>query len=175
MNEIGYEPRVFSVIESSFRSISRVVGVDDDVLEDRAEHLRRRVDLRLAFGREVDDLRVAPALEVEDAVVGPAVLVVTDQRARRVGRQRRLARAGQSEEDRRVSVVGHVRRAVHREHVAQRQQVVHDGEHRLLHLAGVARPADDRLVASEVAGSRTLRSSSRRSPGRPSRSARAAR
>src|SRR5690606_40912356 len=53
--------------------------VDDGVLEDRAEAAARRVDERLALGREADHLRVVAALEVEDAVLGPAVLVVADE------------------------------------------------------------------------------------------------
>jgi hypothetical protein len=89
--------------------------VEDHVLEDRPEHLGRLVDLRLALPRQADGLRVAAALEVEDAVVAPAVLVVADEATARVGRERRLARAREAEEERDVPLVPDVRRAVHRE------------------------------------------------------------
>jgi hypothetical protein len=52
-----------------------------------------------ASSAEVDRLGVAAALEVEGAAIGPAMLVVADQRAGGVGRQRRLAGARQAEED----------------------------------------------------------------------------
>ena len=73
--------------------IEHATLVHDDVLEDRPERLRHPVDLGLGLGREPDHLRVAAALEVEDTVVAPAMLVVADQLARRIGRERRLARA----------------------------------------------------------------------------------
>ena len=102
-----------------------------------------RVDLRLGLGREPDHLRVAAALEIEDAAIAPAVLVVADQPAIRIARQRRLAGAGQAEEERGVAGLADVGRAVHREHALQRQQVVEDREDRLLVLAGVAGAGDD--------------------------------
>ncbi len=67
--------------------------VEDDVLEDRPERARHPVDLGLGVGRQVDHLRVAAALEVEDAVCAPAVLVVADQGALGIGRERRLTGA----------------------------------------------------------------------------------
>ena len=59
------------------------------------------VDLRLLLGIEVDELRVAAVLEVRDAVVVPAVLVVAQERARRVRRESCLARPRQAEQERR--------------------------------------------------------------------------
>jgi hypothetical protein len=79
-------------------------GVVDDVLEDRAE-ADRVEDLRLLLRGEVDRLGVAAALDVEHARVGPDVLVVADEQPARVGRERRLARAGEAEEERDVAVV----------------------------------------------------------------------
>src|SRR4051794_19273971 len=73
-------------------------------------------DHRLGFLRELDGLGVAAALEVEDAVRRPAGLVVADQRAVRIGRQRGLAGAGEAEEQRAVAVLADVRRAMHRHH-----------------------------------------------------------
>ena len=150
MNVIGYEPRVFSVSDASSRSSARVSGIDDDVLEDRAEAARRLVDLRLGLARELDHLRVAATLEVEHAGIAPAVLVVADQATVRIARERRLAGAGQSEEERGVAVLADVRRAVHREHALQRQGVVEDGEDRFLDFAGVVRAADEHDLLAEV-------------------------
>ena len=124
--------------------------VDHDVLEHGAETVRRFPDLRLRFFRQLDGFRVAAAFEVEHAVVRPAVLVVADERAVRVGGKRRLAGARQAEEDRDGAVLPDVGGAVHREHVAQRHQVVHHGEHGLLDLARVARAADQDDLAREV-------------------------
>ena len=49
--------------------------------------------------RQRDALGVAAALDVEDALVRPHVLVVADEAAQRVGRERGLAGARQAEED----------------------------------------------------------------------------
>ena len=68
------------------------VLVKDDVFQDGAE-ADGVVDLGLAALLEADALGVAAALDVEDPVVAPAVLVVSNQRARRVRGQRRLPRA----------------------------------------------------------------------------------
>ena len=78
MNSIGYAPRVFSVIDVSWKSTWCVVLVEDDVLQHRAE-AERLEDVGLRLRRQVDRLGVAAALDVEDAAVGPAVLVVADQ------------------------------------------------------------------------------------------------
>ncbi len=74
--------------------------VEVHVLQDGPEAARRLEDVRLVHRGEADGLGVAAALEVEDAVVPPAVLVVADQAAPRVGRERGLARPRQAEEDR---------------------------------------------------------------------------
>ena len=124
--------------------------VEDHVLEHRREAVRRRPDLGLGRRRKTNDLGVAAALEVEDAVGRPAVLVVADERARRVGRERRLTRAREAEEDRDVAGAADVGRAVHRQRFAQRQQIVHHGEDRLLDLARVARAADQDDAPREV-------------------------
>ncbi len=112
------------------------VRVDDDVLEDGAE-ADGLEDLRLGLLRKADDLGVAAALEVEDAMVAPAVLVVADQPAGRVGRQSRLARPGEPEVQGDVPHVAGRCRAVHRQHAALGEEVVHHREQRLLHLSAV--------------------------------------
>ena len=111
--------------------------------------MRGGVDLGFRLGVEVDGLGVAAAFEVEGAVVGPAVLVVTQQDAVRVGRQRGLAGAGQAEEHGRVLGValGVVGRAVHRHDAFFGQQVVHQREHGFLVFAGVLRVADQDHLA----------------------------
>ena len=105
------------------------VFVEHDVFEHRAEAVAGGVDLRLGFLRQLDALGVAAAFEIEDAVLAPAVLVVADQRAVRIGRQRGLAGAGQAEEDRGVAVRADIGRAVHRHHALGGQVVVQRGEH----------------------------------------------
>ena len=124
--------------------------VDGDVLEHRAERLRRLEDLGLRLGGEPDHLGVAATLDVEDTGVAPAVLVVTDQRALGVGREGRLARAREPEEDGDVAVLSDVRRAVHRQDALEREPVVHDREDRLLDLARVERAADQHLAPGRV-------------------------
>ncbi len=81
-----------SVIE-----IRNAVFVHHHVFEHGAKAAGRSVDLGFGLGREADRLRVAAAFEVEDAVFAPAMLVVADQRAIRIGRQRGLAGARQAE------------------------------------------------------------------------------
>src|SRR5699024_1557343 len=100
-------------------------------------------NVRFALLVEVDDLRIAAAFEVEDALVVPTVFVVTDEQTLRVGRKSGLARTGQAEEDRRIlALLVGIGRTVHRSDALERQQIVHVGEHALLHLAAVPRVDD---------------------------------
>ncbi len=94
--------------------------VDRHILQHRAEALGRGVDLRLGLRGQLDGLGVAAALEIEHAVIAPAMLVVADQHA--IGRcgERRLAGAGEAEEDRRIAVGADVRGAMHRHHATAR-------------------------------------------------------
>ena len=124
--------------------------VERHVLEHRAEAAGRRMDARLGLGGKPDHLGVAPAFEVEHAPLGPPVLVVADEPAPRIARQRRLPRARQAEEQRRVVRSPDVRGTVHRQHAAQRQEVVHHREDRLLDLAGVAGAADQHEPLGQV-------------------------
>src|SRR5262249_31054891 len=113
--------------------------VDYDVLEHGAESMRGGPNFGLGFLRELDDLRVTAALEIEYPVGGPAVLVVADEGTSRIGGKRRLAGAREAEEDGDVAGFAHVRAAVHRQRIPQRQDVIHNGEDRLLDLTGVTR------------------------------------
>src|SRR5271166_2367045 len=72
------------------------VRVERHILKHATEP-QRVPDLRLVLLRKLDALGVASALEVEDAVGTPSVLVVADEVARRVGRERGLARSRQAE------------------------------------------------------------------------------
>jgi hypothetical protein len=78
------------------------------------------------------------------------VLVVADQLPLRVGGERRLARAGEAEEDRDVAVLADVGGAVHRQHALERQRVVQEREDALLDLAGVVGAADHDLALGRV-------------------------
>ena len=142
---------------------NRLVGEVDLALLVYRHVLQQRVaadgvpDVGLVLLREVDNLGVAAALEVEYAVVVPAVLVVADQLALRVGRKRGLAGSRQTEEDSRLAFGVGVGRAVHRSHALERKQVVHVGEHALLHLAAVPRVDDDLHLLGEVEDDGRLR------------------
>ena len=94
------------------------------VLEHGCPVIRRAPDGGLGVGREADRLGVAAALEIEDALLRPAVLVVAEQSAFRIGRERRLAGAGQAEEHGRVALLADVGRAVHRHHRAGRERII---------------------------------------------------
>ena len=78
------------------------------------------------------------------------MLVVADQVALGVGRQRGLARARQAEEQRDITVVAHVGGAVHRQYIHGREQVVLNGEHGFFHLAGIAHARQQHLALREV-------------------------
>ena len=131
----------------------------DNVLEDGAETAGCVVNLGFVVGRQADDLGVAAALEVENAVVGPAVLVVTDELALGIGGERRLAGAGQTEEERCIAIVADVGRAVHGQHVLEGQQIVHHREHALFDLAAVARVADQGHAFGKIKDDGCLRPS----------------
>src|SRR5579871_2869713 len=75
------------------------------VFQNRAEAIGGGPDLRLGLGGQLDAFGVAAAFEIENAVLAPAVLVVTDERAVRIGRQRRFAGAGKTKEQRTVAVL----------------------------------------------------------------------
>jgi len=78
------------------------------------------------------------------------VLVVADELTLRIGRKRGLAGSRQTEEDGRLALLVRVGRAVHRSDALERQQVVHVGEHTLLHLAAVPRVDDHLHLLGEV-------------------------
>ena len=142
---------MFSVSEPSLKS-GYAVLVENDVFEHGAEAARRCKDFRLGLGRQADGLGIAAAFEIEDAVLAPAVFVVADQRALRIGRQRRLAGARKTEEDRRVAIRADIGGAMHRHHPLGRQQVVEHREDRFLHFAGIGRAADQDDALGEIAG-----------------------
>ena len=79
------------------------------------------------------------------------VLVVADEMALRIGGERGLAGAAETEEQRRRAGLFVRRgRAVHREHAALRREVVGDGEDAFLHFAGVFGAEDDEFLVLEA-------------------------
>ena len=78
------------------------------------------------------------------------MLVVADQVALGIGRERRLACSREPEEDGDAALVVDVCRAVHREDPLEGEAVVHEREDRLLDLARVERAADHHLAARRV-------------------------
>src|SRR5688500_6525707 len=86
---------------ASVLSLACVIKVDltryrivNNVLEDRAKHARRAIDVGLRFGGQFDHLRVTATFVVEQAVVGPPMLVVSDQTSLGIDGQWGLARSG---------------------------------------------------------------------------------
>ena len=75
--------------------------IEDDILEDSAEADGGK-DLGLLILGQVDALGIAAAFDVEDTIVGPAVLVVANQASVKIGREGRLAGAGEPKEERHV-------------------------------------------------------------------------
>ncbi len=127
-------------------------GIMDHVLDHRVRHRAGRVDVRLGLGVQADGLGIASALEVEGAALGPAVFVVADQDAGRIGRERGLAGARQAEEDGGINGIARrvVGRAVHRHDAFLGQQVIQQGEDRLLVFPCVFCAADQDQLAREV-------------------------
>ena len=85
------------------------------------------------------------------------MLVIADQAPQWVRRKRRLTRARKPKEQRHIARRPHIRRTVHREYAARRQQVIHDGESRLLHFPGITGSANQNrplLEADRDAGFR---------------------
>src|SRR5271165_5254871 len=119
------------------------------ILQHRTE-AERVPDLRLVFLRKPNALGIAAAFEVEDAGGAPAVLVIADQAARGIGRQRRLAGAGEAEEQRGDTVGPDVGRAMHRKNIALRQYEIHHPKDGFLHLARILRAADEHQLLGEI-------------------------
>ena len=85
------------------------------------------------------------------------MLIVTDQQAFRVRGERRLARAREAEEDSRVlAFLIRVCRAMHSSDALERQEVVHHGEHALLHLTAIPGVDDDLLAARQIEDNRRI-------------------
>ena len=138
------------------RKVDPALFVQRDILEERIS-ADRPVDIRLGLLVEVYDLRIAAALKVKDALVVPAVLIISDQKTLRIRGEGRLARPGETEEDRSMlSVQVRVRGAVHGCDALQRQVVVHHAEDALLHFPAVPGIDDDLLPARDIEKDRGL-------------------
>ncbi|KAF5214868.1 hypothetical protein ECC02_012483 [Trypanosoma cruzi] len=108
------------------------------------------VDVLLRLRVQADCLGVAAALNVEHATVRPHVLVVADQVAVGVCRQRRLSGPAQSKEDRHIALLAHIRARVHAQVVHSWHQLEHHRQDALLHLTSVLRAKDHLLARLEV-------------------------
>ena len=84
-------------------------GVEDHIFKDRSVFRSARMNLRLRRSGELNHFRVTSPFEVEHAFVAPAVLVVSDELAVGVRRQRCLSGSRQSEEHRCIAVRPDVR------------------------------------------------------------------
>ena len=130
--------------------INLAVSINGYVLKQRIS-LDCVVDVGLGILVQVDNLSVASTFEVEYAVVIPTVLVITDQQTLRIGRQSGLTGSGQTEEDSGVLTVHiGVCGAVHGSDTLQRQEVVHHGEHTLLHFSAVPCIHNNLLTAGNI-------------------------
>jgi hypothetical protein len=76
-----------------------MILIEDNVFQ-HCTKAQRLEDVRLTLGSQVDRLRITATLDVEDAVVAPAVLVVANEMSLRIGGERGLSRAAESEEQR---------------------------------------------------------------------------
>src|SRR5580704_12028544 len=122
-------PRVFSL------AVVVIIGntcdrIEHHILQHRTE-VQRVVDLWLVLRRESYALRVASTFKVKNATGTPSMLVVADQPAGRVCRQRRLAGARQSKKQSCHAILADVRRTMHGKDIAIGQQEVHDAENGL--------------------------------------------
>ncbi len=144
-----------------FRAVVEIrltgVLVEHHVFQHRAEALAGGINLGLGCFRQLDAFGVAAAFEIEDTLGAPAVLVVANQRAVRVGRQRGFAGAGQAEEHRGVAVGTDIGRTVHRHHALFGQIIIQRGENRFFHLAGIIGPADQDDLSGEIDRDHVLR------------------
>ena len=132
-------------------------GIDDDIFDNGTEADRIEYD-RLVLAGEIDALRVTPAFEVEHGAFAPAMLVVADQKARRICRERGFARAGQTEKQRDVTIFAPVfaEQCMGNTSLLGQQKIQH-GEHRLFHLAGVTHPREEHTALREVDGDHAIR------------------
>ena len=78
------------------------------------------------------------------------MFVIANQTAIRIRRERRLASATETEEDRCVASFADIRRAMHREYALQWQNIIEHAENTLLHFAGILRAADEHRLAREI-------------------------
>lgn len=125
--------------------------IKNDVLKDCSES-DSVVDFRLFFFAEVDAFGVAASFDVEDSVVGPDMFVVTDQISIVGSWKGGFSSSGESEEE--ADVVGisfaDVAAGVERKVTFLGHEIVHDGEHTLLHLTCVLTAEDYHLSLLEV-------------------------
>src|SRR5437868_6834870 len=123
--------------------------VENDVFQYGAEP-ERIPDLRLARGRQADGLGVAAPFEIEDAMVRPAMLIIANEAALGIGRERGLAGAGEPEKKSGASVSSHIGGTVHGQDAPLRQEIIQKGEYGFLDLPGIMSARDDDQAALET-------------------------
>jgi hypothetical protein len=93
------------------------------VFQNRAES-DRIPNLRLLLLGQPDALGVAAAFEIKDAAIAPPVLVITNQAAPRVRRERRFAGSRKPEKQGHIPGRTLIGRAMHGKHPLLGQQIV---------------------------------------------------
>mmetsp|Transcript_17470 Transcript_17470/g.32753 ORF Transcript_17470/g.32753 Transcript_17470/m.32753 type:complete len:393 (-) Transcript_17470:508-1686(-) len=114
--------------------------------------VNRTINIRLRLLAEIDRLGITPALKVKNSILVPPMLIIPNERPMRIGRQRRLTRPAQPEEQRRIPILVHVRRTVHWQlrRILHRKPVIHQRENALLVLASVPRTEYDGALLLDV-------------------------
>ena len=147
LNRVRYASVLGSALVSK---IDLAILINSYVLQESVS-LDSAIDIRLGLRIQVDYLSIAATLEVEYAVVVPTMLVITDELTLWISGQSSLTSTGQTEEDSsvlafHVTVSG----AVHSSNTLQWQEVVHHGEHTLLHLTAIPSVNDNLLLGGGV-------------------------
>ena len=127
-------------------------GVNHHIFHHGAEALGGGENFRLGLARQFDGLGIAAALKIKDAVLAPAMLVVADENARRIRRERGFAGAGQAEKHGCVARLIGIGRTVHRHDLGFGQHEIEIGEHRFFHFTGIGGAADQHDLAGEITG-----------------------
>ena len=78
------------------------------------------------------------------------MFVIADQGAAGVGGKRRLASAGQAKENGRVAIGADIRGTMHRHDAAFGQQIIENGENRLLDFTGIAGARNQHRAFSKI-------------------------
>jgi hypothetical protein len=106
-------------------------GVENNVFEDGTE-TDGVENIRLLLGRETNALGVAASLDVEDTSVTPAVLIVTNEGALGIGRERGFACTRQAKEDSNIAILTFVCRGVQGEDIVLDRHLIEENRENTL-------------------------------------------